>query len=362
MAFFNIESISGESENVYNWVKIRLGGSKVGVELEQEDVEAAMEEAVIEFSSIVNTHQIKFYFSNILNTSFSSVTGGIQDKGLHFRMDFVKQLAKAYEEETAVGGIGEVYTGYVDWQGGQQSMNLVDNLYRQDGTSVTANSVILLDVYYKSEYNLQYSYYDNYYNSLNREFGFDSLSHYHPTQLLYIFPLWADMMHTNYMKTQIQFRKSHFRYLYAGKKLQIFPQPKADMKIWVKFREQESKLDFYQDDLVTSIADAPYNNLDYEKINDLSKRWIRKYTLAICKEILGRIRGKFDSIPIPERDIGLDGDALISEGKEEQETLKTELGNELAEITLAGIMESDADLSENINKQFQYIPLKIGRG
>ena len=61
--------------------------------------------------------------------------------------------------------------------------------------------------------------------------------------------------------------------------------------------------------------------MTYSKINDLGKQWIRKYGLALSKELLGIIRSKYGSIPIPNADTTLDGDTLRSEASAEKEAL-----------------------------------------
>ena len=58
-----------------------------------------------------------------------------------------------------------------------------------------------------------------------------------------------------------------------------------------------------------------------------SKPWIRDYTLAVCKTMLGEARGKFQNIASPQGGTQLNGDALKNEGNAEMERLDAEIGN-----------------------------------
>lgn len=362
--FFGTTSVTASASAVYDWVKIRLGNSKVGVELELDDVISAMEEANNEYSFIINTHQIKNYFTKMMG---SSTANDLTYKNLHLDLTVLKRLAQVYANETESGGTDDLLIGYVSWTGGQQSIDLLDSstagimtyLKDKNDNAITAtNSIILYDVYYNTNPQ-QYSYYYDSMNLITSEFGNYGLGINGGTYN-YIYPMWADMANASYLKTQHRFRKSNYRYLYAGKKLYLFPAPTSDMKIWLKFRVRKSLLDDEDSftDGINSIANAPYNNFDYTLLNDLSQAWIRKYTLAICKEILGRIRSKFANIPIPNGNIDLDGKDLINEGKDEQQKLKDELLLQLENLSLYKTSENDAQLAQNINQQLKYIPLK----
>ena len=91
-------------------------------------------------------------------------------------------------------------------------------------------------------------------------------------------------------------------------------------------------------------------------VNAGGKRWIRQYCLAICMETLGRVRRKFSSIPIPNNEITLDGDALVQEGLEKQQELKDELNATLDKVNNVEMMRGDAELAQAIGDQYATIP------
>ena len=104
----------------------------------------------------------------------------------------------------------------------------------------------------------------------------------------------------------------------------------------------------------------PFENIPYENINSIGKQWIRRFALALSKETLGQIRGKFGgNIPIPGDNITLNASDLLSQASTEQKDLREELKTLLAELTYDKLIESDKNMSENAKDIMQDAPLKI---
>ena len=109
-------------------------------------------------------------------------------------------------------------------------------------------------------------------------------------------------------------------------------------------------------DGVNNMNTLPFGNLPFESINSIGKQWIRRFSLALCKETLGQVRSKFGSVPIPGDNIQLNGSALLNEGKEEQQKLRDELKTTLAELTYAKLVEQDAQMVDNSSKVLEKVP------
>ena len=103
----------------------------------------------------------------------------------------------------------------------------------------------------------------------------------------------------------------------------------------------------------------PFANIPYENINSIGKQWIRRFALSLAKEVLGLIRSKISHIPIPNENIQLNGEQLISNTKDEQEKLRQELKDVLDELTYPTLLKTDAELVENSNKIHKVIPSGI---
>ena len=119
----------------------------------------------------------------------------------------------------------------------------------------------------------------------------------------------------------------------------------------------------YQDDTirgVSNISDIPFGVLEYSNVNSIGKQWIRQYSLALCMELLGQVRSKFGSIPIPGADLTLNGTALVTQGREDKDKLKTQLKEMLETMTYDKLMETAAARAESINKQLKFVPMPNG--
>ena len=113
---------------------------------------------------------------------------------------------------------------------------------------------------------------------------------------------------------------------------------------------------------INNMNTLPFENIPYVNINSIGKQWIRRFALALSKEMLGHVRSKFASIPIPGNDVSLNGGDLISQGKEEQTALRDELKTVLDEMTYGELMSGDAEMVENSNKIQSNVPMLIYSG
>ena len=93
----------------------------------------------------------------------------------------------------------------------------------------------------------------------------------------------------------------------------------------------------------------------------MAHQWIRQYTLALSKELLGLIRSKFGSIPIPGGDLSLNGSDLLTQAKSEKEELIKQLSEMLESLTYDKIVETDTARAEQIRKQLSMIPMPNGK-
>jgi hypothetical protein len=116
----------------------------------------------------------------------------------------------------------------------------------------------------------------------------------------------------------------------------------------------------YQNDIIYGVNgpfNAPFGPLNYNSLNMWSRNWIAQMTLALSLVLLGRVRSKFKSFPIPGAELSLNGDDLISSGKEDKEKLMTSLKETLDNLTFDKIAERDAARAENMVKQLAYVPI-----
>jgi hypothetical protein len=164
-------------------------------------------------------------------------------------------------------------------------------------------------------------------------------------------------------------RTSQFSYEIRDNRLRIFPQPVTGeiKKMWFTFQVLDDawSVDNNMRDGVEGINNMntiPFTNIPYKNINGVGKQWIRRFALALSKETLGQIRGKFGTIPIPGENLTLNANELLSQAKDEQNALRDELKTVLDEMAYSALAEKDAGIAGNINTLKQQAPLPIFAG
>ena len=164
-------------------------------------------------------------------------------------------------------------------------------------------------------------------------------------------------------------RTSHYSYEIINNRLRLYPNPSywdfgALDRIWFRFyidTDPWEENDDYRSGVkgINNLNTLPFDNIPYDRINAIGKQWIRKYSLALCKEMLGQIRGKFTTIPIPGESVTLNHAELLSQAKEEQTTLKDKLMEVLKETEYAALAKQDQEIAEAAANVIKITPLPI---
>jgi hypothetical protein len=200
-------------------------------------------------------------------------------------------------------------------------------------------------------------------NYLNNEFSFESFT---PETIFYVLPVFEDILRAGQLDISNRVRRSNYSYKVIGRNIRIYPMPTQETasKLFIRVKFFSDPLNPpYQDDTirgVSNLSDIPFGNLEYTNINSIGRQWIRQYSLALCKELLGLIRSKFSTIPIPGSDLTLNGADLLSSGKEEKTNLRTQLKEMLETMTYDKLQETAASRAEMVNKQLKYVPMANG--
>ena len=163
---------------------------------------------------------------------------------------------------------------------------------------------------------------------------------------------------------------SHYSYELKNNKLRIFPAPQtlSDYNhMWVDFSVMPLAWENNDDydngaDGINNLNTLPFDNIPYENINAIGKQWIRRFALALSKETLAQIRGKFQTIPIPGESVNLNSDTLLSQAKDEQEKLREELKEIMDQLTYAELAKVDAEKVEAVETIQKKIPMIIFQG
>ena len=357
---------SSEADQMVTFVKRKLGDDVLSVELTKKQIWGNMEEASLEYSSILNQYQAKSQLVNFLGFATGSMSGA-EEKYVRDNLAYLTRFAEPYAMEAGVGGSYNTMSGSIELEMGRQDYDLYQELKDSAGNQIFDDTKGKLKIVEIFHFNPQaaYRFFDttSAINYLNNEFSFESFT---PETVFYILPVFEDILRAGQLDLSNRVRRSNYSYEVSGTKIRIFPTPTSDTKkLWIRVRQYADPLaPAYKDDTihgVSNMSNIPFGNLTYSRINSIGKQWIRQYTLSLSKEQLGLIRAKFGNIPIPGGEVTLNGSDLISQGREDQKDLKTQLKEMLDTMTYDKLSEIQATRAEQMNKQLRYIPMPLGK-
>ena len=354
-------SFQTDAVTTADWCAKRLGYPLIDIELQQANFFTAFEEAVNEYS----TQLYNFQIINNFHTLEGNTTGStFNNKLITPNLGNTVNLSEQYGNETDGGG------GDYQLQRGTLSVKAGDS-QRFDLLANTSSSISgSEDVYIKRVYHYAPSAINRYFDpyagtgtgiqSLMQSFGFGNFS---PGVNFMLMPIYYDVLKLQAIEFNDQIRKSGYHFqIQDNRYLKLFPIPNRSYTLhfdYVLKSVANNPVKNTSTNLITDISNVPYNNVVYEHINQPGKQWIRKYTLALSKEMLGGIRGKYQSLPIPGETTTLDYSRLLSEAAAEKTALVEELQKILEETTRVKQLERQEQEAELTQKTFYKVPYPI---
>jgi hypothetical protein len=371
----NDSEFKTDAPKTATWVARRLGYPIVNIELDNQQIWACFEESTSEYSAQVNQFNLRNNL-DILRGQKKESIGGKSNYSQTLvdgsYLPSVIRMSQQYGTQAGVGGSTAIKKAYVNLTASVQVYDLmtqaIDNNTSSSFTTLyTSGSTIdVTKVFYEATPAIT-RFFDPYsvgaQGTLNlmSELGFGN---YSPAAQFLMMPLYEDILRMQAIEFNDQIRKSTFSFNIVDNKLEIFPIPTGAGITRIYF-EYMSRDEFEQDsqtiqaNSLSDYSDIPYDFIQYRFINEVGKQWIRKYTLALTKELLGAIREKYSSVPIPDGDVNLDGAALRSEAQVEKDALITQLRENLEEMSRKNVMENKAHESDHHQDMLRKVPLKI---
>jgi hypothetical protein len=188
-------------------------------------------------------------------------------------------------------------------------------------------------------------------------FGFGN---YSPGVSFMMMPLYADVLRLQAIELNDQIRKSQYTFHISNNRMRITPIPQDTYKIYFQYYlKSERDGNNLMSDVVSDYSNIPYNNMTYGDINDIGKQWIRKYTLALATNMLGQVRGKYGTVPIPNGELTLNGADLIAQSNTDKEALITELKESLDGLSRQAQLERKQAEADALQQQMNKIPMGI---
>lgn len=348
-----------DAPKVASWCATRLGYPIIDIELQGPNFFACFEEATSEYSAQVNQFNIRNNLGALEGNSTSTNYTGQSVNGSE--LNNIITIAEGYGTLVGVGGNIDISKGNIAITSSVQEYDLQE---MWGAVSESNERLQITKVYYEATPAIQ-RFFDPYSVSgqgtlnLIDEFGFGSFS---PAAQFILMPIYEDLLRIQQIEFNDQFRKSAHTFNIVNNKLKIFPLPTSDYTLWFEYMVKKE----FREDSTTIISNviSDYSNVGYDfavysNINDVGIQWIRKYTLALVKELLGAIREKYSSIPTPDSEVSLDGASLRAEAQTEKDTLVDQLRENLNEVSKKQRMEDEANMSEQQQQVMSRVPLAI---
>ena len=350
-----------EAPQVATWCARRLGYPIVDIELQDNQFYACFEEAVSEYSAQVNQFNIR---DNLLHLKGQSTSSNFTHKRVKSTLSENIFISEEYGQEAQVGGSLDVKRTAVSVNSGSQVYDL-NNLVGE--ASHSGASIEVRKVHYEARPAVS-RYFDPYastgfgtYNMLDG-FGFGS---YSPAITFVLQPIYADLLRIQAIEFNDQIRKSAYSFEIRNNQMRIFPAPTTSGSVWIEYvlnSERDNPLRTRysgSNDVVSDYSNAQYDFMKYSNINDVGKQWIRKYCLALSKELLGIVRSKYGTIPIPNSEVSLDGDTLRAEATAEKEQLIEQLRENLEQTSRKALLEAQKEESESQQETLKKVPYPL---
>jgi hypothetical protein len=365
-----------------------VGYPILDVELLDINFYTAFEAAVLEYSNQINQVNI---VNNLINTLgvqtgsdyLTGNSGSLTGINIGQSLGYITKLSKAYGTEADSGGTVKWRKAAINIVPGQQTYSIreaVSASLAAESASLSNSSSIEIKRVLHNPPPAIVRYFDPFVGTglgsqqLLDSFNFGGFS---PSISFMMMPMHADLLRLQAIEFNDQIRKSHYTFEIHGDDIKFWPIPSSGTgssassifynKVWIEylFEEEKSKqaILFGNTALLTGVvsdaANIPYTNHQYKTINDMGRSWIFKYGAATVKEMLGYVRGKYSSIPIPNSEVTLNGDSLVTQGQAEKEALVAQLREFLAELTKEKMLTRQNTEATQMTEILGKIPLKI---
>jgi hypothetical protein len=339
----------------------RLGYPLVEVELQDINFFTALEEAVTTYGNELYAYQVA---ENLLSFQGSSnQISAPNDEVIQENLAAVIRLSQQYGVEAGVGG-------NVSWRTG--SLMLLPNVQNYDMNAWAQDNGIpnggmeIKRIFYEATPAIT-RYFDPYAGTgtgmmqMLDSFGWGS---YSPAINFMLMPISYDMQKIQAIELNDQIRKSQYTFELVNNMLRIFPIPKSGPQM-LRFEyillsdRNKMYVERNGQELITNASNVPYENPTYLKINSIGRQWIFEYGLSIVKEILGYVRGKYSTIPIPGSEVTLNQSDLISAATSEKTALIERLRIYFDSTSRKTLLENKSLEADFQNKTIAQVPMTI---
>ena len=348
-----------DADKVADWCARRLGYPLVDIELQAINFFTCFEEAINEYGSQLYHFQIINSFHTLEGTSTGS---NLNNNIITPNLGNTVNISEQYGSETdGAGGNYKLERGTLDVKTGVQQYDLLTST----SSSISGSEAVYMKKIYHYQPAAINRYFDPYagtgtgIQSLMQTFGFGN---YSPGVNFMLMPMYFDILKIQAIELNDSIRKSAYHFdIVDNRYLKLFPIPTRNYTLHFEYQLKSVANNPVKDTSggITNMSNAPYTNPTYKFINEPGRQWIRRYALALAKEMLGSVRGKYQSVPIPGSDTTLDFSRLLSEAAAEKTSLIEELKAFLEETTRVKQLERQNQEAQLTQETFYKVPYPI---
>jgi hypothetical protein len=350
-----------EADKVVTWCARRLGYPIENIELQDIQFYAAFEEAVTTYGNEVYQWKVR---ENYLSFEGASTGSVLNNQVITSTLGSQIRIASTYGSEAGVGGTTTYYTGSLTTVPFQQEYDLTT--WANQSASLQPGDSIEIKRIFNDAPPAIVRYFDPYagtgtgIQSLLETFNFGAFS---PGINFMLMPIYFDVLKLQAIEFNDQIRKSAFSFDLVNNKLRLFPIPQNPGSILIHYiKKSERNQPFISgsaSNLITNISNVPYQNPIYSQINSIGRQWVYQYTLAVVKETLAYVRGKYPTIPIPGADVTLNQNDLLTDARSEKAALLEALRATLDDSSRNKQLEKRAAEEDYLQKTLNNIPLSL---
>jgi hypothetical protein len=308
-----------EADKVATWCARRLGYPLMAVELQDINFYTAFEEAITVYGNEVYQWKIRENFFYMQGNSTGSV---FNDKIITPNLGSLIRLSQTYASEAGSGGNITYHTASFKMTPGEQDYDLRKIMSSSYGIT---EPIEVKRIFYQEPPAIV-RYFDPYagtgLQSLMDTFGSGQAT---PGANFLLMPIFFDVQRVQAIELNDQVRRSAYSFDLINNNLRIFPIPNNDKNMFFHYiitSDRDSVIPVSGSAIlpgrITDISNVPYNNPIFGLINSIGRQWIYQYTLAICKEMLAYIRGKYTTVPIPGAEVVLNQSDLLTDARDEK--------------------------------------------
>ena len=358
--FYDTDSqFQSDADKVATFVTRRLGYPIMDVELQSINIYAAFEEAVTTYGNELYAYKVK---QDYLTFEGSATNINVNNAIISPSFAAIIRLADQYGTEAGVGG-------NTDWKKGLLPLSASVQDYDLDvwasGSGITG-SIEIKRIFYEAVPAVV-RFFDPYAGTgmgmqqLLDNFGWGN---YSPAINFLMMPINYDLQKLQAIEFNDQIRKSQFSFELINNKLKLFPIPKQHTHLSIQYLIKEERISNSitqtpTGSIVTNVSNVPFTNPVYTQINSIGRQWIYEYVLALCKEMLGYVRGKYSTVPIPNAEVTLNQQDLLSAATSEKLALIERLRQYFDDTSRTKLLEARSLEADYKLKEQQQVPLPI---